>query len=153
MVERGGRVRARVIASRRGEPLSGAVRANANAVIRKIKAAARKRAKADEAKREATEDLRGYIRDAREAGVSITRIASEAGLSRQGVYDLLGERPSAQRRRSRLWSGPESRAPCPSSASWPPPKANQWLRRVGFWAMQVAAVQPSRPLAGIGKSA
>ena len=65
------------------------------AAIRKIKAAARKRAKADEAKREATEDLRGYIRDARKAGVSITRIASEASLSRQGVYDLLGERPSA----------------------------------------------------------
>jgi DNA invertase Pin-like site-specific DNA recombinase len=65
------------------------------AAIRKIKAAARKRQKADEAKREATEQLRAYIRDAREAGVSITRIASEAGLSRQGVYDLLGERPSA----------------------------------------------------------
>jgi transposase len=30
MVERGGRVRLRVIASRRGEPLSGAVRANVN---------------------------------------------------------------------------------------------------------------------------
>jgi DNA invertase Pin-like site-specific DNA recombinase len=65
------------------------------AAVRKIKAAARKRAKADEAKREATAELRAYIRDAREAGVSITRIASEAGLSRQGVYDLLGERPSA----------------------------------------------------------
>jgi DNA invertase Pin-like site-specific DNA recombinase len=65
------------------------------AAIRKIKAAARKRQKADEAKREATDQLRAYIRDAREAGVSITRIASEAGLSRQGVYDLLGERPSA----------------------------------------------------------
>jgi hypothetical protein len=65
------------------------------ALIRKIKSAARKRANADEAKRQATEDLRGYVRDAREAGVSITRIASEAGLSRQGVYDLLGERPSA----------------------------------------------------------
>ncbi len=65
------------------------------AAIRKIQAAARKRAKADEAKREATDQLRAYIRDARKAGVSITRIASEAGLSRQGVYDLLGERPSA----------------------------------------------------------
>ena len=64
-------------------------------MIRKIKAAARKRAKADDAKREATEELRAYIRDARKAGVPITRIASEAGLSRQGVYDLLGERPSA----------------------------------------------------------
>lgn len=65
------------------------------AAIRKIKGAARKRQKADEAKREATDELRAYIRDAREAGVSITRIASEAGLSRQGIYDLLGERPSA----------------------------------------------------------
>lgn len=63
-------------------------------LIRQIKRAARKRAKADEAKREATEDLRRYCREAREAGVSITQIASEAGLSRQGVYDLLGERPS-----------------------------------------------------------
>jgi DNA-binding phage protein len=65
------------------------------AVLRKIKLAARKRAKADEAKREATEDLRTYCREAREAKVPLTRIAEEAGLSRQGVYDLLGERPSA----------------------------------------------------------
>ena len=63
--------------------------------IRRIKAAARKRAKADEAKRGATEELRRYCKEAQEAGISITRIASEAGLSRQGVYDLLGERPSA----------------------------------------------------------
>lgn len=65
------------------------------AAIRRIQAAVKKRAKADEAKREATEQLRKSCREAREAGVSITRIASEAGLSRQGVYDLLGERPSA----------------------------------------------------------
>ena len=64
-------------------------------VIRRIQAAVRKRAKADEAKREATEQLRHSCREAREAGVSITRIAEEAGLSRQGVYDLLGERPSS----------------------------------------------------------
>jgi len=65
------------------------------AVLRKIKSAARKRAKADEAKREATEQLRTYCREAREAKVPLTRIASEAGLSRQGIYDLLGERSSA----------------------------------------------------------
>jgi DNA invertase Pin-like site-specific DNA recombinase len=64
-------------------------------LIKRINAAARKRAKADEAKRQATEDLRRYCEEAREAGVSITRIAEEAGLSRQGVYDLLGERPSS----------------------------------------------------------
>jgi hypothetical protein len=63
--------------------------------IRRIQAAVRKRAKADESKREATEQLRLSCREAREAGVSITRIAEEAGLSRQGVYDLLGERPSS----------------------------------------------------------
>jgi hypothetical protein len=63
--------------------------------IRRIKSAAAKRAKADEAKRKATNDLRRYCREAQEAGVSITRIASEAGLSRQGVYDLLAGRPSA----------------------------------------------------------
>lgn len=64
-------------------------------ILRSIRGAAKRRERADSAKRQATEDLRGFIRDAREAGVSITRIASEAGLSRQGVYDLLGERPSA----------------------------------------------------------
>ena len=44
-------------------------------------------------RREATDDLRRYCREAQTEGVSLTRIASEAGLSRQGVYDLLAERP------------------------------------------------------------
>jgi DNA invertase Pin-like site-specific DNA recombinase len=65
------------------------------AAIRRIQAAVRRRTKADEAKREATEQLRASCREAREAGVSITRIAAEADLSRQGVYDLLGEPPSS----------------------------------------------------------
>lgn len=64
-------------------------------IIRRIQSAARKREKADTAKREATEDLRRYCAEAQKAGVSVTRIAAEAGLSRQGVYDLLGERPSS----------------------------------------------------------
>lgn len=64
-------------------------------ILRSIRGAAKRRASADAAKRQATEDLRGFCAEARDAGVSITRIASEAGLSRQGVYDLLGERPSA----------------------------------------------------------
>lgn len=63
--------------------------------IRRIKSAAAKRAQADEAKRKATDELRRYCKEAQKAGVSITRIASEAGLSRQGVYDLLAERPSS----------------------------------------------------------
>jgi DNA invertase Pin-like site-specific DNA recombinase len=65
------------------------------ALKRYINAAARKRAKADEAKQAATEDLRRQCLAAREAGIPITWIAAEAGLSRQAVYDLLGERPSA----------------------------------------------------------
>ena len=59
------------------------------AVLRKVKAAARRRARAEETKREATEQLRGYCREARKAGVPVAQIASEAGLSRQGVYDLI----------------------------------------------------------------
>lgn len=62
-------------------------------ILRSIRSAAKRREKADAARREATEDLRRYCEAAREAGVSITQIASEAGLSRQGVYDLLAERP------------------------------------------------------------
>jgi DNA invertase Pin-like site-specific DNA recombinase len=63
--------------------------------IRRIQAALRKREKADDAKRDATEQLRRSCREAQAAGVPITRIAAEAGLSRQGVYDLLAERPSS----------------------------------------------------------
>lgn len=64
-------------------------------LLRSIRGAASRRQTADAAKRQATEDLREFVRRAREAKVPITKIASEAGLSRQGVYDLLGERPSS----------------------------------------------------------
>jgi hypothetical protein len=63
--------------------------------IKRIKAAAGKRSKADAAKRKATDELRRYCKEAQAAGVSVTRIAAEAGLSRQGVYDLLAGRPSS----------------------------------------------------------
>jgi DNA-binding phage protein len=63
------------------------------AILRSIRGAAKRREKADAAKRQATEDLRGFCRQGQKAGISITQIASEAGLSRQGVYDLLAERP------------------------------------------------------------
>jgi DNA-binding phage protein len=62
-------------------------------LLRSIRGAAKRRERADAAKRQATEDLRGFCQQAQKAGVSVTRIASEAGLSRQGVYDLLAERP------------------------------------------------------------
>jgi hypothetical protein len=62
-------------------------------LLRSIRGAAKRRARADSAKRQATDDLRGFCQQAQKAGIPVTRIASEAGLSRQGVYDLLGERP------------------------------------------------------------
>jgi DNA invertase Pin-like site-specific DNA recombinase len=64
-------------------------------ILRSIRGAASRRERADRDKRKATDDLREFVRQARAANVPITKIASEAGLSRQGVYDLLGERPSS----------------------------------------------------------
>lgn len=66
---------------------------NATAAIKGIRRAAKARNRADAVKAKATQELRGHCREAQEAGVPITQIASEAGLSRQGVYDLLVERP------------------------------------------------------------
>lgn len=66
-----------------------------NRTLREIRKAAKRRAKADEDRRKATEDLHDFIRAARTAGVPITQIASEAGLSRQAVYDVLEARPSS----------------------------------------------------------
>ncbi|HSS42378.1 MAG TPA: helix-turn-helix domain-containing protein [Solirubrobacterales bacterium] len=63
--------------------------------LREIRKAAKRRAKADEDRRKATDDLKTNIRAARSAGIPITQIASEAGLSRQAVYDVLEARPSS----------------------------------------------------------
>ena len=62
--------------------------------IKAIRQAARRRARADEQKREATAALRDGVLRAQGERVPIARIAREAGLSRQGVYELLGRRPS-----------------------------------------------------------
>jgi DNA invertase Pin-like site-specific DNA recombinase len=63
--------------------------------VKGIRQAAKRRDRADQARREAVADLRERIRQAQTAGVSVSQIAREAGLSRQGVYDLLGhQRPS-----------------------------------------------------------
>lgn len=64
-------------------------------LLKSIRGAAQRRSTADAAKRKATDDLREFVRQARAADVPITKIASEAGLSRQGIYDLLEERPSS----------------------------------------------------------
>ena len=63
--------------------------------IKGIRQAAKRRDRADRTRREAVADLREQVRRAQAAGVSVSQIAQEAGLSRQGVYDLLAAgRPS-----------------------------------------------------------
>ena len=62
--------------------------------VKGIRRAARKRERAEVTRREATDELRKLCAQAQGEGVSITEIAREAGLSRQGVYDLLGAQPS-----------------------------------------------------------
>ncbi len=61
-------------------------------LITDLRRAAATRERADIAKRAAAAELRERIRAAYAGGISITRIAQEAGLSRQSVYELL-ERP------------------------------------------------------------
>lgn len=60
--------------------------------IQGIRRAAKQRGEADELRQRATLALREHCLAAQAEGVSISRIAREAGLSRQGVYDLLGDR-------------------------------------------------------------
>jgi DNA invertase Pin-like site-specific DNA recombinase len=62
--------------------------------IKGIRRAARQRERADKLRHDATRELRERIRQAQADGVSVSQIAREAGLSRQGVYDLLAARPS-----------------------------------------------------------
>ena len=60
-----------------------------NKLLQGLRQAAERRAKADRARRKATDELRGWCQRAQRAGIPITEIAEAAGLSRQGVYDLL----------------------------------------------------------------
>jgi hypothetical protein len=61
--------------------------------LKGIKNAARRRDRADASRREAREELKRYCLAAHAAGVPITEIARVSGLSRQGVYGLLGQSP------------------------------------------------------------
>lgn len=61
--------------------------------VKGIRRAAKRRERAEKSRREATIELREHARAAQSEGVSIAQIAREAGLSRQGVYDLLADRP------------------------------------------------------------
>lgn len=62
--------------------------------IEAIRQAAQERASAEDQRRKATDALRALMARAKAEGVPIARIAREARLSRQGVYELLGQRPS-----------------------------------------------------------
>jgi len=63
------------------------------AVIEGIRRAAKRRERAERDRRKAMDDLRQRAQEAQAQGVGVSQIAREAGLSRQGVYDLLGSRP------------------------------------------------------------
>jgi DNA-binding phage protein len=67
---------------------------NETKAIDALHLAAERRKAADEERHAASAELRKRVKDARAAGVSPTRIAREAGLSRQAVYEALEERPS-----------------------------------------------------------
>jgi predicted nucleic acid-binding Zn ribbon protein len=62
--------------------------------IEALHRAAERRKAADDERHAASAELRKRVQDARAAGVSPTRIAQEAGLSRQAVYEALNQRPS-----------------------------------------------------------
>ncbi len=62
--------------------------------IKAIRRAAKRREYADRLKVQATDDLRENVRRAQADGEPIARIAREARLSRQGVYELLAARSS-----------------------------------------------------------
>jgi DNA-binding phage protein len=54
-----------------------------------LRRAAERRQLADDERHAASAELRKRVRDAQAAGISPTRIAQEAGLSRQAVYEAL----------------------------------------------------------------
>jgi DNA invertase Pin-like site-specific DNA recombinase len=57
--------------------------------IKAIRRAAKQREYSERLRRRANDELRTRIREAQAEGVSLSQIAREARLSRQGVYDLL----------------------------------------------------------------
>lgn len=68
---------------------------NEQKALASLRRAAERRAVAEEERHAASSELRKRVQDARAAGISPTRIAQEASLSRQAVYEMLGQQPSA----------------------------------------------------------
>lgn len=61
-------------------------------VILQLRFAGKRRKRAEDERHAAATELRQRVIDAQEAGVPIARIAREAGISRQAVYEMLGVR-------------------------------------------------------------
>jgi DNA-binding phage protein len=62
---------------------------NERKALEALRKAAERREAADDERHAASAEMRKRVRDAHAAGVSPTRIAQEAGLSRQAVYEAL----------------------------------------------------------------
>jgi DNA-binding phage protein len=62
---------------------------NEKRALEALRRAAARREAADDERHAASAELRKRVKDAHAAGVSPTRIAQEAGLSRQAVYEAL----------------------------------------------------------------
>jgi DNA-binding phage protein len=60
-------------------------------VVSALREAGTRRADAAAERHAASAELRRRVREAWAAGVNVSRIAREAGLSRQGVYDMLAD--------------------------------------------------------------
>ena len=58
-------------------------------LLKNLKRAGQRRVKAETARKTAAAELHQRILEAQAAGMPISRIAQAAGLSRQGVYDVL----------------------------------------------------------------
>jgi DNA-binding phage protein len=63
-------------------------------IIEGLRRAAERRERADKERHAASAELRKLVQDAHAAGLGATQIAEAAGLSRQAVYEALGQRPS-----------------------------------------------------------
>jgi hypothetical protein len=63
-----------------------------DSLILELRFAAKRRKHAEQERHLAATELRQRVMDAHEAGVPITRIAREAGVSRQAIYEMLGIR-------------------------------------------------------------
>jgi DNA-binding phage protein len=64
---------------------------NETKALKELRRSAERREKADDERHFATAELRKYVHLSRAAGAGVTQIAEAAGLSRQAVYEVLGQ--------------------------------------------------------------